>query len=92
MVAIVAIANADQKLNVSFTLPETEKPTTPMISTARPAGPFGAGDPGGSQALALEPAQGGFVELVFPEPGDYPFVTHRMSDAEKGARGVFRVQ
>ena len=48
-------------------------------------------DPGGSQALALQPAQGGYVELVFPEAGDYPFVTHRMSDAEKGARGVFRV-
>ncbi|MFH8249169.1 multicopper oxidase domain-containing protein [Microbacterium sp. B2969] len=48
-------------------------------------------DPGGSQALALQPAQGGFAELVFPEPGDYPFVTHRMSDAEKGARGVFHV-
>lgn len=51
-----------------------------------------AGDPGGSQAMALEPAQGGFVELVFPEPGEYTFVTHRMSDAEKGARGVFRVE
>jgi len=50
-----------------------------------------AGDAGGAQALALEPAQGGFVELVLPEPGDYPFVTHRMSDAEKGARGVFYV-
>jgi len=50
-----------------------------------------AGEPGGAQALALEPAQGGFVELVFPEAGDYPFVTHRMSDAEKGARGVFHV-
>jgi nitrite reductase (NO-forming) len=49
------------------------------------------GEPGGSQALALQPAQGGFVELVFPEAGDYPFVTHRMSDAEKGARGVFHV-
>jgi nitrite reductase (NO-forming) len=48
-------------------------------------------DPGGSQALALQPAQGGFVELVFPEAGDYPFVTHRMGDAEKGARGVFHV-
>jgi nitrite reductase (NO-forming) len=48
-------------------------------------------DAGGAQALALEPAQGGFVELVFPEAGDYPFVTHRMSDAEKGARGVFHV-
>ncbi len=47
---------------------------------------------GGSQALGLQAAQGGFVELVFPEAGDYPFVTHRMSDAEKGARGVFHVE
>ncbi len=46
---------------------------------------------GGSQTLALQPAQGGFVELVFPEAGDYPFVTHAMSDAEKGATGVFHV-
>src|SRR5690606_39003759 len=29
---------------------------------------------GGSQALGLHPAQGGFVELVFPEAGHYPFV------------------
>jgi nitrite reductase (NO-forming) len=50
-----------------------------------------AEDAGGAQALGLLPAQGGFVELVFPESGDYPFVTHRMSDAEKGARGVFHV-
>ncbi|WP_454141161.1 multicopper oxidase domain-containing protein [Microbacterium lacticum] len=49
------------------------------------------GDPGGAQALALQPAQGGFVELTFPEPGDYPFVTHIMSDAEKGAKGIFHV-
>jgi nitrite reductase (NO-forming) len=48
-------------------------------------------DPGGSQALALQPAQGGFVELSFPEAGNYPFVTHIMSDAEKGAKGVFHV-
>jgi len=46
---------------------------------------------GGSQALALQPAQGGFVELVFPEAGHYPFVSHIMSDAEKGASGLFRV-
>jgi nitrite reductase (NO-forming) len=46
---------------------------------------------GGAQALALQPAQGGFVELVFPEAGNYPFVTHIMSDAEKGASGVFAV-
>ncbi|MBX3098583.1 MAG: multicopper oxidase domain-containing protein [Salinibacterium sp.] len=46
---------------------------------------------GGSQVLALQPAQGGFVELVFPEAGTYSFVTHVMSDSEKGAIGTFRV-
>lgn len=45
----------------------------------------------GSQALALQPAQGGFVELVMPEAGHYPFVSHIMSDAERGAHGVLRV-
>ncbi|WP_223878520.1 multicopper oxidase domain-containing protein [Microbacterium radiodurans] len=49
-------------------------------------------DAGGSQALGLQPAQGSFVELVFPEAGTYPFVTHRMSDAERGAAGLFRVE
>ncbi len=48
-------------------------------------------DPGGAQSLALQPAQGGFVELAFPEAGNYPFVTHIMSDAERGARGIFHV-
>ena len=47
--------------------------------------------PGGAQSLALQPAQGGFVELAFPEPGDYPFVSHLMIDAERGAHGLFRV-
>lgn len=46
---------------------------------------------GGSQALALAVAQGGFVELTFPEAGNYPFVSHVMVDAERGARGVFTV-
>ncbi|GAA3931244.1 multicopper oxidase domain-containing protein [Microbacterium soli] len=45
----------------------------------------------GSQALGLQPAQGGFVELVFPEAGHYPFVTHYMIDAERGAHGIFDV-
>lgn len=49
------------------------------------------GDAGGSQALALQPSQGGFVELEFVQAGNYPFVTHIMSDAEKGAAGVFEV-
>lgn len=45
----------------------------------------------GSQALALAPAQGGFVELQFPEAGHYPFVSHYMIDAERGAHGIFDV-
>ncbi len=46
---------------------------------------------GGSQALALAPSQGGFVELSFPEAGRYPFVSHVMVDAERGAHGTFEV-
>jgi nitrite reductase (NO-forming) len=49
------------------------------------------GGTGGSQTLGLLPAQGGFVELTFPEEGTYPFVTHAMSDAERGAHGLVRV-
>ena len=49
------------------------------------------GGSGGSQALALAPAQGGFVEMTFPEPGHYPFVSHVMVDAERGAHGLFEV-
>ncbi len=46
------------------------------------------------QALGLNPAQGGFVELAFPpEAGHYPFVSHYMVDAERGAHGgVFDVK
>ena len=46
---------------------------------------------GGSQALALAPAQGGFVELEFPEAGHYSFVTHVMIDAERGGHGIVEV-
>ena len=49
------------------------------------------GKDGGSQVLGLHPAQGGFVELTFPEPGHYPAVSHVMTDAERGARGIVRV-
>ncbi|WP_240646156.1 multicopper oxidase domain-containing protein [Georgenia sp. SYP-B2076] len=50
------------------------------------------GDPtGGAQVLPLVAAQGGFVELTFPEAGSYPFVSHAMVDAERGAHGLFRV-
>jgi nitrite reductase (NO-forming) len=48
-------------------------------------------DPGGAQVLDLAPASGGFVELVLPEAGRYPFLTHAMADAERGAMGLFEV-
>jgi len=46
---------------------------------------------GGSQVLDLAPAQGGFVELALREAGNYPFVTHAMADAERGAHGILAV-
>lgn len=42
---------------------------------------------GGAQALDLSAAQGGFVEMVFEEPGTYTFVNHNFAAAERGARG-----
>lgn len=47
---------------------------------------------GGSQALDLLPAQGGFVELVFPEAGHYVAVNHMMSEAERGAKAIIEVR
>jgi nitrite reductase (NO-forming) len=29
--------------------------------------------------------------LTFPEPGHYPFITHVMVDAERGAHGIVSV-
>jgi nitrite reductase (NO-forming) len=55
-------------------------------------GPSGPARTGGAQVLPLLPAQGGFVELELDEAGDYPFVSHVMVDAERGARGVLRVR
>lgn len=46
---------------------------------------------GASQTLDLEAAQGGFVELEFAEAGHYPFVSHKMVDAERGAHGMVDV-
>ena len=45
---------------------------------------------GGSQALDLQPAQGGFIEFTFDEEGFYPFVTHKFATAEIGALGLFQ--
>ena len=46
------------------------------------------GDPGGAQVLDVPPGAGGFVELVVPEAGTYPMVTHRLADAARGATGL----
>lgn len=51
----------------------------------------GDAESGGSQVLGLAVAQGGFVEMSFPEAGRYPFVSHAMIDAERGAHGYFAV-
>ena len=48
-------------------------------------------EPGGAQILDLAPASGGFVEAVFGQPGDYPFLSHALADAERGARGTIHV-
>ncbi len=43
---------------------------------------------GAAQVLALQPAQGGFVEFTVPAAGHYAIVSHRMVDASRGAHGV----
>jgi nitrite reductase (NO-forming) len=45
---------------------------------------------GGAQTLDLQPAQGGYVEFSFDEPGLYPIVTHKFSNVGKGALGLFQ--
>lgn len=46
---------------------------------------------GGAQALDLSAAQGGFVEMVFAEPGTYTAVNHSFVEMERGARALIRV-
>ncbi len=45
---------------------------------------------GGSQVLALQPAEGGFVEFDFEEAGLYPIVTHKFANPGRGALGLFQ--
>jgi nitrite reductase (NO-forming) len=45
---------------------------------------------GGSQALDLQPAQGGFVEFTLAQKGLYPIVTHKFANVGKGALGLFQ--
>ena len=50
-----------------------------------------AGSAGGSQALDLMPAQGGFIETTLDDPGHYTIVSHRFVDVGKGAAGTIVV-
>lgn len=43
------------------------------------------------QTIDVPPGSGALVELTFAEPGTYPFVTHKFSDATKGATGLLKV-
>ena len=47
---------------------------------------------GGAQVLGLLPAEGGFVELTFLEPGTYTFLNHRMFAGDRGAMGKIVVE
>ncbi|MDO4613022.1 MAG: multicopper oxidase domain-containing protein [Actinomycetaceae bacterium] len=49
------------------------------------------GSPAAAQALDLAPAQAGFIETRFVEPGHYPVVNHVMTLAERGAKGLIYV-
>jgi nitrite reductase (NO-forming) len=53
----------------------------------QPGNPTG----GGGQALDLMPAQGGFVETTFAQPGVYTMVSHKFADASRGDLGTFDV-
>ncbi|MCP2260952.1 hypothetical protein LX15_004672 [Streptoalloteichus tenebrarius] len=44
------------------------------------------------RVFSLAPAEGGFVETVFPEAGRYPFVDHDMRHAKRRAHGVVEVR
>ncbi|MGH8891353.1 MAG: hypothetical protein ACRDV3_16520, partial [Acidothermaceae bacterium] len=47
---------------------------------------------GAAQTLPVDPGDGGFVDLTFTAAGDYPFLSHDMSDATRGAMGSFHVE
>jgi nitrite reductase (NO-forming) len=43
------------------------------------------------QTIGVPPGDGALVELTFDAAGTYPFVSHRFSDAERGAVGLIAV-
>jgi len=53
--------------------------------------PAGRLEPANAFLFAVVISLAGFVELTFPQAGSYPFVSHYMVDAERGAHGMFKV-
>jgi nitrite reductase (NO-forming) len=51
----------------------------------------GNAEHGAAQVLDLDPAEGGFVETVFPAAGHYTMIDHDMRRGENGATGVIVV-
>ena len=45
----------------------------------------------GNQTVTIPPGGGAVMELMIPDPGLYPFVTHSFADVGKGALGVLKV-
>lgn len=43
------------------------------------------------QTVEIAPGGGVLCEIVFDEPGRYPFVTHKFNDATRGASGLIEV-
>lgn len=46
---------------------------------------------GPAQTVSIAPASGAIIEFTMEEDGMYPFLTHSMGDASKGAMGLFKV-
>ncbi|MGV0624624.1 multicopper oxidase domain-containing protein [Mycolicibacter minnesotensis] len=87
----VWVVNAGPGESIAFHVVGTQFDTVYKEGTWLLRPDQGSARAGGSQVLDLAPAQGGFVEMTFPEPGHYPFLDHDMRHAENGAHGMFEV-
>ncbi|WP_298885852.1 multicopper oxidase domain-containing protein [uncultured Serinicoccus sp.] len=85
------VLDAGPSRSTSFHVVGGQFDTVYAEGTWRLGGPEGPAEGAGAQTLGLLAAQGGFVELTLPEAGSYPFVSHAMADAERGAHGVIQV-
>jgi nitrite reductase (NO-forming) len=45
----------------------------------------------GTTAVTIPPAGSAIIEVIIPEPGQYPVMTHALADMVKGAMGLLEV-